>query len=184
MIINVIHSPKQPDRLTGFMREAETQGFEWYCWPAILDLMMSFRGISQAHKQIVRDAQARGLKEVCIAEDDIKFLAPGAWNYFLTHKPEVFDLYLGSVFHGDIKEDGSVSDFCGMTLYIIHERFYATFLALNEINNIDRELAHKGRYIVCDKMVCSQWGGYSLNKLAHVNDYDHYLEGRNLFGKE
>jgi hypothetical protein len=108
-------------------------------------------------------------------------LAPGAWQYFLDHKPADFDLYLGGVFHGNIKEDGSVDDFVGLTLYIVNERFYDTFLLLNEMNNIDRELAHKGRYIVCDKMVCSQWGGWSGNKLQFVEDYDHYLEGRTLF---
>lgn len=182
MIFNFIHSTNQPERWKSINLEMEVQGItEYYAWSAILDPMASFRGISQAHKQPIRDAKAKGLKEVCVAEDDIKFLAPGAWQYFLDHKPEDFDLYLGSIFHGHIKEDGSVDDFAGLTLYIVNQRFYDTFLALNEMNHIDRELAHKGRYIVCDKMVCSQHGGYSLNKQAYVDDYDHYLEGRTLF---
>jgi len=182
MILNFIHHTKQTERWESINREMREQDIlEYHAWPAIVDLMASFRGIAQAHKQIVRYAMHRQFKEVCIAEDDIKFLAPGAWDYFLAHKPADFDLYLGSIFHGDIKEDGSVDNFAGLTLYIISERFYDTFLALNEMNHIDRELAHKGRYIVCDKMVCSQHGGFSLNKQSFVEDYDHYLEGRTLF---
>ena len=69
-----------------------------------------------------------------------------------------------------------------MTLYIVNERFYDTFLGLNEWNNLDRELAFKGRYVVCNPFVVTQHGGYSDNKKYARESYDEYLQGRKLFG--
>jgi hypothetical protein len=122
------------------------------------------------------------LPEVCIMEDDCFFFASGAWEYYLSKKPEDFDIYLGNVFHG-LNEDNTTDDWCGMTLYVIRQRFYPTFLNLPDMNHIDRSLAGKGKYIVCDPMVCSQRAGFSDNKL-HWDSYERYLEGKRLFGKE
>ena len=182
MIANIIHVSKQTNRLETLMKELEVQKISDYkIWEGIVIENIPFLGVARSHKQIINWAKMNGLPEVLILEDDIKYLGAGAFQYFIENKPKNFDLYLGSVFHGNIKADGSVEDFAGLTMYIAKQGFYDTFLALNEMNNIDRELAHKGRYIVCDKMVCSQWGGYSENKKTFVEDYDHYLEGRTLF---
>lgn len=181
MQLNVIHNILRRERFQTLLDERDTQGLDLVLWPAIMDAQRPFVGICRAHKQIVRWAKQTGLREVCIGEDDLKFLAPGAWWYFLDQKPKDFDIYLGGVFHGHIAPDNSITDWCGMTLYIVRERFYDTFLNLNEANNLDRELANKGRYLVCDRMVCSQHPGYSDHKAQYVDDYDHYLEGRNLY---
>lgn len=164
-------------------QEILIQGMEVKYWPAIKDpLNRSFVAIAQAHKQIVRCAKEQGLPAVCIAEDDLYFFGYGAWDYFLAHIPDDYDIYLGNVFHG-LNEDNTTNDFCGLTLYICHERFYDTFLALPDINHLDRSLAGKGRYVVCDPMVCTQRGGYSFQKRAW-DSYERYLVGRRLFGKE
>jgi len=181
MEIHCIHDKKRADRFDLLQKEITTQGLTVRYWPAIKDpLNRSFVGISQAHKQIVRWAATEGLPEVCIMEDDCYFFAPGAWDYYLSQKPEDFDLYLGGVFHG-LNEDNTATDYCGNTLYIVHSRFYATFLDTNELNHLDRALAGKGRYVVCDPMVVSQHGGFSDNKLRH-DSYERYLVGKRLFG--
>lgn len=181
VIIHCIHDPARKDRFDLLQKEIETQGLTVQYWPAIKDpLRRVFVGISQAHKQIIRYAKEQKLPRICVAEDDLFFFAPGAWEYYLNNIPDDYDLYLGNVFHG-LEPDGTATDFCGMTLYFCHERFYDTFLGLTEMNHIDRALAGKGRYVVCDPMVSSQQAGYSDNKLHH-DSYERYLEGRRLFG--
>jgi hypothetical protein len=198
MIVNVIHDtahilvpkgdPNEKElhghldnRYACLQKEIETQGFEVRYWPAIKDpLNRTFVAISQAHKQIVHWAMLNELPQVCIAEDDLQFFAPGAWKYFLSHKPTDFDIYLGGVFHG-LNEDNTTNDWCGNTLYIVARRFYETFLSVPLVNHLDRSLMNKGKYIVCDPMVCTQRGGYSFQKRAW-DSYERYLVGRRLFG--
>jgi hypothetical protein len=183
MIVNIIHLPEREDRLELLQKEIDAQGLTVVYWPGVKDpLNRVFVGISQAHKQIVRDAKAKKLPMVCIAEDDLYFFAPGAWQYFLDNIPTDFDIYLGVVFHG-LNEDNTTDDWCGMGLYIVNERFYDTFLAANEVNHLDRALARKGRFVVCDPMICSQRAGFSDNK-KHWDSYDRYLVGKRLFGRE
>jgi hypothetical protein len=200
MIVNVIHDtdhvlvpkgdPNEKElhehldiRYDNLQKEIEIQGLEVKYWPAVKDpLNRVFVAIAQAHKQIIGWAKAQGFPSVCVAEDDVSFFAPGAWAYYLSKMPEDFDLYLGNVFHG-LQEDGTAIDFCGLGLYVCHERFYDTFLTLPDLNHIDRSLAGKGRYVVCDPMVCTQRAGYSWNKRVW-DSYDRYLVGRRLFGRE
>ena len=182
MELQIIHNYARIDRAILLQKEMLDQGISWRVWPAIMNPTVSFVGVCQAHKQIVRWANQEGLKEVCIGEDDLHFFAPGAWDFFLQNKPEDFDLYLGGVFYGHLDEENVVKDWCGMTLYIVNERFYDTFLGLNEWNNLDRELAFKGRYVVCNPFVVTQHGGYSDNKKYARESYDEYLQGRKLFG--
>lgn len=183
MIANVISLENRQDRRTNIEKEAKEQGFEIKYWPGIKDpLNRVFVGIAQAHKQIVRWAAMERLPEVCIMEDDCYFFAPGAWEYYLSQKPEDFDIYFGGVLWGDYVEENVVRDLCAMSMYIIHERFYPTFLDLPELNHIDRSLAGKGKYVVCDPMVVSQREGYSDNKRIWAS-YDQYLVGKRLFGQ-
>lgn len=182
MIINVIHLPEREDRLSLFQKEVKDQGLDVRYWPGIRDpLNRSFVGIAQAHKQIVSYSKKENTTCVCIAEDDVHFFAPGAWQYFLDNIPQDYDIYFGGVFWGELSEENTVVDLCGMSLYIVHERFYDTFLSLPDLNHIDRSLAGKGRYVVCDPMVVTQHGGYSDNKLRH-DSYERYLVGKKLFG--
>ncbi len=165
-------------------KEVADQGIEAVFWPGIRDLILPCRGISKAHKQIVRHAKENALPWVTIAEDDIKFFAPGAFSHFISNTPTDFDLYLGNVFSGEVRPDQTVTDFAGLTLYVVHQRFYDRFLTAREINNLDREMKSLGgRYLVCDPMVCSQHGGYTDNRKKVVPDYNKYFEGRSVFSE-
>ena len=198
MIINVIHDtahilvpkgdPNEKElhehldnRYAALQKEIEIQGLEVRYWPAIKDpLNRTFVAIGEAHKQIVRWAHFEGLPEVCIMEDDCQFFAPGAWDYFLSQKPEDFDIYLGGIFSG-LNHDNTTRDYCGNTLYIVRQQFYQEFLSVPAINHLDRALMDRGKYIVCDPMVCTQKGGYSFQKRG-FDSYERYLVGRRLFG--
>jgi hypothetical protein len=179
-LINIIHLPQREDRLLLVKDQLTQQNLQGCFWPGIPDIDNPKKGIAQAHKQVIKHAKQGNLHSVTIAEDDIKFTAPGAFDYFLEHEPAAFDLYLGGIYHGEIKPDNIVKDFAGLMLYTIHYRFYETFLSLPEENDIDRELAGRGKFVVCNPFVAIQHNGYSDNKKKYM-DYDCCLQNRKLF---
>lgn len=165
-------------------RQVQEQGIQAKYCPGVIDLNMPFKGVHQAHRNIIFNAKHRGLPMVAIAEDDIVFTAPGAYDYFIQNIPEDFDLYLGGITQGHIDPNGQTRIFTGMFLYICHERFYDTVLNLNIQTHIDAEISTrtKGVFKVCDPFVCTHADGYSEQKRTNVS-YSHYFNGRNLFGK-
>lgn len=164
------------------MQELETQGIADYeFWDGVYKYDSVKQNVNAAHRQIVEYAQLAGWREVAIAEDDVKFFAPGAWRYFLYTKPVDFDLYLSSVYVGDIKKDNTVDDFCGFGLYIVHSRFYQTFLDTDKFDHIDRSLKGKGKFVVCNPFVAEQFDGHSQNT-GKCETYGNLMKGRNLFG--
>ena len=186
MDINVIHDIRRADRYELLQEVIQEHGVKIQWWPAQFYAPASFVGVSRAHRQIVRWAKERGLPMVCIAEDDFYFTAPGAWEYYLANIPAQFDLYLSMVYAGHIQEDGTVPDFTALTLYIVSERFYDTFLAIPEFGHLDRMLSverprHGNKFVVCQPFIAQQRDGYSDQKRAYAT-YGHYLEGKTLFG--
>ncbi len=138
------------------------------------------KAISRSHKQIVHFAKQNKLTEILIAEDDIHFTAPGAFEYFLANKPASFDLFLASIYWGKIEANNKVCDFSGLTLYMIHNKFYDTFLTLPEEENIDRVLKNKGDFKVCHPFTAIQHAGLSDNTQAYC-DYSDYISKRKLY---
>jgi hypothetical protein len=182
VLLNIIHLTYRKDRLINLIKELDNQLItDYLIWDGVLDFENPSRGISKAHKQIVQLAQKNNSPSVLIAEDDIKFTAKGAFNYFLQSEPIDYDLYLGGIYFGNIKTDNSVEDFSGLTLYMIKRKFYKAFLSMPENLPLDRSLDKKGLYKVCIPFVAIQYDGYSDNKKAYRN-YDIYLKGRNLYG--
>lgn len=182
MLLNIIHLQKRTDRFAVLAKEIATQAIrEYKIWNGILDEANPKRGISKAHKQIVQWALIEGLETVTIAEDDVKFTAPGAYNYFLSQQPADFDIYLGGITYGKITSDGSVEDFAGTHLYQIKRKFFDKFLSLPEEKDIDRSLANKGAFKVCNPFVAIQHDGYSDNH-KKVQSYNSIFRERKLFG--
>ncbi|MBK7810073.1 MAG: hypothetical protein IPI50_02360 [Saprospiraceae bacterium] len=180
-MLNIIHLSNRKDRFKLINNQLIAQGIQDYrFWEGIINPKNPATGIAKAHKQVVLWAKEQKLCSVMIAEDDVKFTGKGAYDYFLKNEPTNYDLYLGGIYYGRIKDDNSVSDFAGTMLYKIHQKFYDTFLSINEEIDIDRALAGKGRFIVCNPFVAIQHEGFSDNKKKHVN-YDICLKGRKLF---
>jgi hypothetical protein len=173
MLLNIIHLETRSDRWSVLIEEIKSQGITDYrIWPGIQTLQPK-TGISNAHKQIVAHAQAFGQPQVIIGEDDLRFTAKNSYRYFLEQLPIDFDLYLGGIMYGKIKTDKTVNRFAGLTLYMVHQRFYETFLQLPDNKHLDQALDNKGRYIVCDPMVITQYDGYSDNH-KKIREYDYY----------
>lgn len=197
MKLNIIHLPTkyfQPytkefdesaKRQISFQKEMQEQGIEYQVWDAILDEVNPFVGCSQSHKMIVRDAKERGAKMVAIAEDDITFFAPGAYDYFINNTPGIFDLYLGTTYSAVQYPDGKIKDFFdSLILYMVHERFYDKFLSMPEVSHLDRELSritNDNVYRICQPIVCAQVDGYSFNA-RYVRNIKHRLNEQLKFG--
>jgi len=182
--INIIHLPHRLDREQSIMRELNEQGIcRFKIWGGFLNNQDPASGISQSHKQIVRDAKNRKLTSVIIAEDDIYFTAQGAFNYFCENQPLEYDLYLGAISYGKITENQTVSDFSGLLFYQVHEKFYDTFLDMSPGQHLDRALRGKGLYKVCPAFVVLESSGLSDNS-GKQSDNRVYYKDRPLFGSE
>ena len=181
MRLNIIHLPQRLDRLRILQQELDSQNIkDFKIWDGIIDQDIPHVGISRAHKQIVKYAKVEGLSEILIAEDDLCFTSKGAFEFFLENKPLEFDIYLASIYYGNLKQDNSVDDFAGATFYIISQKFYDIFLSIPEYQNFDRSLRNKGRFIVCNPFTVIQHNGYSDNTKEYSN-YHQYLVNRKLF---
>lgn len=180
MTINVINLPHRTDRLEHFKKQADEQNFEYKAWEGITHNIPA-TGISKAFKQIVRWAKENNQPKVTIAEDDILFCGEGAWDYYLQNEPSEYDLYLASVYAGDL-ENNIVTWFTGITLVTIHERFYDKFLSTDERNHIDMQMKlHNGIYKVCYPFAAIQMDGYSDNVCRVTNYNKKYLADKKLF---
>jgi hypothetical protein len=169
------------ERLNRLHSELSAHGIENFkLWEGVHTHSIK-QSINLAHKQIVEYAKLSEFSEVIIAEDDIKFSAPGAWKYFLDKKPDDYDLYLGGIFLGQPSENGIVSEFTGLTLYSIHSRFYDKFLSLPDDDHIDRLLSGMGRFIVCQPFVATQYDGISSNT-GKFESYGYLQRDRDFFG--
>jgi hypothetical protein len=182
MTIHIIHLPHREDRLLLLQKELVEQNINDYkIWDGIIDKALPCRGISKAHKQIVAFAKRNKFKQILIAEDDLNFTATDAFDYYLRNVPVEFDIFLGGISFGKIRDDNTVEDFCGLTIYIIRQNFYDLFLSVPEDKDLDRSLAGKGKFVVCQPMIIIQHNGYSDNHKKYV-DLEKAFQQYKLFG--
>ena len=101
MSLNIIYLRHRIDRLALLQKELDHEKITNYrIWDGIIDENPCV-GIARAHKQIIRFAKESRLPEIVIAEDDLHFTTQGAFEFFLSNKPNVFDIYLGGVMWRD-----------------------------------------------------------------------------------
>jgi hypothetical protein len=182
MTLNIIHLPQRNDRMEILLGELSSQHIvNFKLWDGIIDPDKTCSGISRAHKQVVHFAKENKFPEVLIAEDDLHFTAPGAFDFFIKNKPPDFDIYLGGISHGKLDPENHVFDFAGAFFYILHSRFYDEFLDVSEDVHIDRGLRGKGKYIVCDPFVVTEHPGFSDNTKSYW-DSSIFFKNRKLFG--
>lgn len=167
------------DRMKVLEHELKTQGIEQYHIWDIVHANSITGSINRSHKQIVQWAKDEGLEKVLIFEDDIKFTDEGAFSYYLSNEPSEYDIYLGGIYLGKI-ENGIAKEFTAMHCYIVHNRFYDTFLSTDKDKHIDHSLRGIGIYKVCNPMVAIQHNGFSDNSKRHEN-FEILTGNKNLF---
>lgn len=180
--VHTINLFKREDRLLSISKQAKEQHFALYVWEGVIE-QRPFIGIGKAHRQIIKYAKEQGLKYVTVCEDDCAFTSLNAFDYYMAKKPEDFDLWLGMIYAGEIKDGRIMNGFSGLTLYTVHERFYDEFLATDPNDHLDRFLgnsAFKNKYYVCEPFVCHQTGGMSDNFRKEMN-YKVYHDKMNFY---
>lgn len=180
IVPRILHGGHSP-RISILLNELQQQGItEYQIVEGIVDKSSVVKSINLSHKKIVHQALQDGLEATIIFEDDIKFTDLGAWDYFLSQKPKDFDLYLGGIYLGDIADDNTTKAFTALHCYIIHSKFYATFLSTPDDKHIDTCLDNLGRYVVCQPMIAIQHEGWSSNS-GKDETYDNLLVNRTLY---
>lgn len=170
---HVLHKPDRTDRFELITKESVEQGFEIKWFDAIVEFPPKV-GITKAHKQIIRYAKENKMPWILVLEDDCAFTDKGALQHFIDNMPEDFDIYLGGVcLKENIPEDRILYRFCCMHCYIVHERFYDTFLGVRENTDIENALVGLGRYITAYPFVAVQHSTLSDNshKKWEFNNY-------------
>lgn len=189
MTINIIHDSRRPERWDPLMEELSKQQITDYkIWSPIEDSNNVIRSINISHKQIVQWAKQEGIKEVCIMEDDAMFPAHDGWTYFLSKKPKDFDIYSACNYGPMWKkctpfEEGKVIallPIVGLHLYIIHSRYFDTFLSVPETDHIDT-IQRGGVFEICYPMASIQRPGFSSNNRAWT-DYNVLLKSEDIYG--
>lgn len=164
------------------VQEIERQGITNYkFWDAVYNKNSVRAGISEAHRTIVAYAKLAEFPDVLIAEDDFIGSHPDSFKYFLSKKPPQYDLYLSSVFLGDLDSDNMVKSFTGMTLYMVNQRYYDRFLSANPNEHIDHELSRiGGLFHVCNPFAFWQRDGWSSNT-GKNEEYSQLAVNRTFF---
>lgn len=183
--LNIIHLPSddfnfphRSIREQSFLKQIEEQNITDYkVWDGIYEKHDPKKGICMSHKRIISDAKANNLPYCLIMEDDCVFSAPGAFDYFLSHVPQEYDLFMGLIYHGEIKESRVMNGFSGgITFYLVNEKFYDIILDMPDSAHLDREMGEicfKQKYFVCDPFVCFQMASFSENMRKKM-DYSNY----------
>lgn len=181
MLINCINLKKRTDRKKAAIEQFEAESCEYRFWDGV-EGKIPKQNIHHAFKRIIQHYKDNKIMECCVAEDDIKFCAPGAWKYFLSKIPPQYDLYVSGYYSGSHDENFIVKGFRGMTLIIVAGHFYDTFLSLTETQHIDGALAMSGaKIITCYPFAAIQTPGFSDQRKRFADD-SHRLKNKELYG--
>lgn len=164
----ILHDDRRMEKYPLLMNELIQQGITKYeIVPAILDPKKNvIESINAGHKAIIRKAKENKLPFICVAEDDLMFTAPDAWQFFLKNIPETYDLYVASTYLFPIE----ANKLTGFHLYICHEKFYDKFLSASDTEHIDNAVCDlRGDYKICYPFPCLQRPGWSSNSKVEVN---------------
>lgn len=189
MEVHVLYDDRRAEKFGPLMHELTVQGVEaTKIWRPI-EAKTVIESINRSHKAIIRYAMEMGFEETCLIEDDCYFPAPDGWQYFLNHKPDDYDIYLGGcyglnkvAFNRVRGEHGAVEihNFVGLHCAIIHSRYYDRFLSVPDNEHIDTIQAGMGKFYVCYPMAALQRPGFSYNNMREV-DYNSQLVPEDIY---
>lgn len=174
MRVNVIYDSRRFEKYDLLMSEFESQGIDDYkIWDCIM-LPNVVESISESFKMIIQKAKDNGLKEVCLAEDDVMFPNKNGWEYFLENKPKDYDVYIGGSYLVDMNNVYAaplvkVNEWVGNQLIIVNEKYYDKWLNTNSKDHCDTVHKGLGDFYVCFPFAALQRSGWSANMQTTVN---------------
>lgn len=176
--IYIIHDPLRKDRKELLDKELVLQGITDYeLIPAVKKHPKAFLNIAEAHKNCIKLANKAGYEQVVVMEDDVMFVAPGAYNRFLELSellPDNWDLFSTGSYDwkkfGEPK-NGSIRalQLSGRHCYMVHERFYKRYLDIIVTSPMDKLL--KGHMYMAYPMLALQHDTFSdhVKKVTNYN---------------
>jgi hypothetical protein len=182
MTVNIIFDSRRPEKYVPLMETLKRQGImDYQIWPALIYGTV-IESINASHKMIVRDAKEKGLEMVAIWEEDCMIPAADGWKHFLDGLPPwKWDLYLGGTYGLDRPVTNPIRAINGFHCYLVHERFYDTFLALPDDKHIDTCMDGLGLYYVEYPFIALQRPGWSSNSKA-FSDKNMELTDADVYG--
>lgn len=174
MKLHIIYDDRRIEKYDPLIKELERQGIENYELIPCLTYPDVVFSINASHKMIVARAKKEGLVECLIGEDDLMFPNENGFEWFLKNKPKVYDIYTACNYIGK-KPTGQKGAFrtdavVGFHLYMVHSRYYDTFLETRDNAHIDAEQKSPLMYF-CYPYAALQRPGFSANNKAPV-DYN------------
>lgn len=187
--IYLIHDALRTDREQLYRQELDSQGIEsWELIPANKSTLYPVQNIARAHKECIRRALRDDLPEVCIMEDDVKFVCPGAYNEFLQvagrltefSAPVLWDILISGSYEYQLDKEMSDSKyplgskyltrFSGLFCYIVNKKAYERILSLEENINFDKQISKSGLSIwMAWPQLALCYDGYSDNTKTESN---------------
>lgn len=177
----VIHDIKRTDRYDTLEKEFTDQGiFDFHIVPAVFDRGKPVANITEAHKRCIRLAKEQGYDRALIVEDDVKFMAPGAFDRFIELSSELPDdwvIYCAGVYDGRMnmvtEHLAKTPNISGLHCYMVRDTFFDTVLSSPGKINLDKWMTGK-RYAnaeahVAYPMLALQYDGYSDNVQKETN---------------
>lgn len=169
MTVNIIYDSRRPEYYTPLMETLKTQGISDYeIWPCLI-LPTVIESINLSHKLIIRDAKKKGLKRVCIWEQDCMIPDSDGWQHFMEVMPKSFDIYLGGTYGLNRYFKNPIEKINGLHCYILNDRFFDIFLSTPDNKHIDVALDGLGEYHVAYPFIALQRAGWSANSQADSN---------------
>jgi GR25 family glycosyltransferase involved in LPS biosynthesis len=198
----VVHLKKRKDREENMIKELNSFINKWEVFDAI-KMNPGYKGTSESFKTIIRKAKEKGLEQVLIFEDDVRFTSKKSKEKFqkaIDSLPEKWDILLGGVYTlskprkiEELKFNEhllKIGDFSSLHCILINKSCYDKILEHkpNEVKHLDRYLGKLSREnkinaYLAYPMVAIQYNTYSDNVNKHVN-YNKLLDKFELFDFE
>lgn len=182
--VNVIFDDRRYEKYDPLIAELKRQKIKSYeIWPCIMRSNI-VSSINASHKMIVAQAKQQGLKECCIAEDDVMFPHEKGWEWFLENRPDGYDIYSGGNYMSFERPQKTgafrVKCIVGFHLYMVHESYYDKFLATPDEQHIDTEQKSENMFCVYP-FAAIQRPGFSANNKTICN-YNSILNDCDVYG--
>lgn len=169
MEAQIIHNTKDHERSLKLMAELARHRFPARIWEAKMR-EPARAGITWSHKNIIWYAREWEWEEVLIMEDDVYFPSRDGYKNFLAmyeNRSEDSDIYLGGIYMGreSLSENKQhIKKFSGLHCYVVRQKFYDTFLQIDDTQSLDNSLSALAQVGVCKIMCC-----YPMMAIQHEN---------------
>lgn len=183
--INIIYDSRNSDDYGRLIEQFIGQSVvpKYKIWDCIRYDDSVVKSINASHKMIVRWAKENNMNRVVIAEQDIEFTHPTAWEYFLKNVPDKFGIYLACSYIKNAVPNSDVVNnlICGFHLYILDSSCYDAFLSVPDDQHIDVAVGGLGLDVkFCKPFPALQRSGFSANNKTIVN-YNAILKEEEIY---